>query len=209
MIFYGTNKMESVHNYVSVYQGILRGKENNNLKILEIVMYRRKQHEQIKDVGRSLPGASLRTQYDYLPNAEIYGIDLGVFKDVDNDRIKTFVCNQESKEQLATLIRQTGSNFHIIIDDGCHTMKQHQISISVLFKHLKTGGVYGILNLHTYEIPHYVGADLKTTKMLRNFQVDGKIRSCHIKIEESIYLKKIQKVFRFLRKSEIAVICKK
>ena len=61
MIFYGTNKMESVHNYVSVYQGILRGKENDNLKILEIVMYRRKQHEQIKDVGRSLPGASLRT----------------------------------------------------------------------------------------------------------------------------------------------------
>jgi hypothetical protein len=45
-------------------------------------------------------------------------------------------------------------------------MKQHQICISVLFKHLKSGGVYVIEDLHACEMPHYVGADLKTTKML-------------------------------------------
>jgi len=211
MKFYGTDKMESDHNYVFVYQGILRGKENDNLKILEIGIYRPQQHEQIREVGRRLPGASLRTWYDYLPNAEIYGIDLGEFKDVDNDRIKTFVCNQESKEQLTNLISKTGSNFNIIIDDGGHTMKQHQISISVLFKHLKSGGVYVIEDLDTCEIPHYVGADLKTTKMLKNFQVDGKVRSRHIKMEESIYLEEnIQSVEIIKTKeSEIAVICKK
>ena len=211
MIFYGTDKMESDHNYVSVYQGILRGKENDNLKILEIGIYRPQQHEQIREVGRRLPGASLKTWYDYLPNADIYGIDLGEFKDVDNDRIKTFVCNQESKGQLNSLIRSTGSDFDIIIDDGGHTMKQHQISISVLFKHLKSGGVYVIEDLHTCEIPHYVKDNLKTTVMLRNFQIDGKIRSSHINKEESIYLEENIKSVEIVRskESEIAVIYKK
>jgi len=211
MIFYGTDKMESDHNYVSVYQKILNGKENDKLKILEIGIYRPQQHEQIREVGRRLPGASLKTWYDYLPNADIYGIDLGEFKDVDNDRIKTFVCNQESKGQLNSLIRKTGSDFDIIIDDGGHTMKQHQISISVLFKHLKSSGVYIIEDLHTCEIPHYVGADLKTTEMLRDFQVDGRIRSCHFNMEESIYLEKNIKSVKIIKtkESEIAVIYKK
>ena len=211
MIFYGTDKMESDHNYVSVYQNILNGKENDKLKILEIGIYRPQQHEQTRELGRRLPGASLRTWYDYLPNTEIYGIDLCEFKDVDNDRIKTFVCNQESKEQLNSLIRKTGSDFDIIIDDGGHTMKQHQISISVLFKHLKSGGAYVIEDLHTCEIPLYVGADLKTTDMLRDFQVNGKISSHHINMEESLYLEENIRSVEIARakESEIAVIHKK
>jgi hypothetical protein len=90
-------------------------------------------------------------------------------------------------------------------------MKQHQISISVLFKHLKSGGVYVIEDLHTCEIPHYVGADLKTTVMLRDFQNDGKIRSPRINMEESIFLERNIRSVEIVKskESEIAVIYKK
>jgi hypothetical protein len=211
MSFYGTDKQDTDHNYVPIYESILKGKENDKLKILEIGIYRPQQHEQIREVGRRLPGASLKTWYDYLPNAEIYGIDLGEFKDVDNDRIRTFVCNQESKEQLNELISKIGTDFDIIIDDGGHTMKQHQVTISVLFKHLKSGGVYVIEDLHTCDMPHYVGTDLKTTVMLKNFQSDGKIKSQHINMEESIYLEEnIESIeIPMAKHSEIAVIYKK
>jgi hypothetical protein len=213
MEFYGTDKMEVDHNYVPVYLNILNGKEKDKLKILEIGIYRPQHHEQIREIGkgRRLPGASLRTWHDYLPNAEIYGIDLGEFKDIENERIKTFVCNQESKEQLNDLISKIGSDFDMIIDDGGHTMRQHQVSISVLFKHLKSGGVYVIEDLVTCEWPQYAGKDLKTTVMLRDFQNDGKIKSQYIDMEESTYLEENIKSMEITqcKLSEIAVIYKK
>jgi|GEM_PF-3108182 hypothetical protein len=55
-IFYGTDKVEPDHTYVSVYQSILKGKENDNLKILEIGIYQPQQHEQIRKMEENYPG---------------------------------------------------------------------------------------------------------------------------------------------------------
>lgn len=210
---YGTDKMESDHNYVPFYEKIFSNKKNEKLKILEIGIYRPSLVEQQRkeDEGRRLPGASLKTWYDYLPKAEIYGIDLYNFTDINNDRIKTFICNQESKEDLTNLINLTGGDFDVIIDDGGHTMKQHQISLSVLFKYLKNGGIYIIEDLHTCHIPHYVGNDKKTLDILYEFQKKGEIISDYTTQEESLYLNQnIEKVeVGVAKSSEIALIYKK
>jgi predicted O-methyltransferase YrrM len=156
-------------------------------------------------------GGSLKYLSDKFKDGNIYGIDIEDKTQYNEDRIKTYIVNQEDRDALNKFLDETNIEFDIIIDDGGHTMKQHQISISVLFKHLKSGGVYVIEDLHTCEIPHYLGEDLKTTKMLRDFQVDGKIRSRHIKIEESIYLEENIESVEIIKtkESEIAVIYKK
>jgi hypothetical protein len=213
MIFYGTDKMESDHNYVSFYEEIFENKRNEKLKILEIGIYRPSLPEQQRkeNEGRRLPGASLRTWNEYLPNSEIYGIDLHDFSDIENDKIKTFICNQESKEELNNLIEKIGSDFDVIIDDGGHTMKQHQVTISVLFKHLKPNGIYVIEDLHTCHIGSYVNGDEKTLDMLYDFQKEGKIKSKYITEDESNYLENNigGLEVKMGRSSEIAIIYKK
>lgn len=39
--------------------------------------------------------------------------------------------------------------FDVILDDGSHKMEHQQISIGVLFRKLKSGGIYVLEDLHT------------------------------------------------------------
>ena len=190
---YNTDKY--AHGFIDVYEPYFNSMPDSK-NILEIGVYY---------------GGSLKYLSDKFKDGNIYGIDIEDKTQYNEDRIKTYIVNQEDRDALNKFLDETNIEFDIIIDDGGHTMKQHQISISVLFKHLKSGGVYVIEDLHTCEIPHYLGEDLKTTKMLRDFQVDGKIRSRHIKIEESIYLEENIESVEIIKtkESEIAVIYKK
>lgn len=217
---YGTDKQIGDHSYTPFYEKVFKGKENNKLKVLEIGIFRQGPDVEGRPegfdsngnwLGRRLTGASLKTWYDYLPKSDIYGIDLSDFSDVNNDRIKTFICNQESKEDLNKLIEKIGSDFDVIIDDGGHTMKQHQISLSVLFKHLKSGGIYVIEDLHTCHIPSYVNGDKTTLDVLNNYITNNQLISDYITTEERLYIEKNIKNIEIgmAKSSEIALIYKK
>ena len=50
-------------------------------------------------------GASLRMWRDFFPNAQVYGADIAkgsVFKD---ERLETFYCNEDSKEDIENLVK--------------------------------------------------------------------------------------------------------
>lgn len=213
MLFYGTDKASIDCNYTFLYENILESKRNEKLKILEIGIFRQPPSAENRPLGdgRRLTAASLKSWHDYLPNSMIYGIDLHDFTDVDNDRIKTLICNQESKEELTSLINKIGSEFDLIIDDGGHMMNQHQISLGSLFKHLKKGGVYVIEDLLTCHMPHYVRGDKTTLTVLNEFIETGKIDSKYIDEKETKYLEENIKNIEIhnCRLSEIALIFKK
>ena len=42
-----------------------------------------------------------------------------------------------------------GSDIHVLIDDGGHTMEQQQVSLGFLLKHVRPGGYYVIEDVHT------------------------------------------------------------
>jgi len=213
MTHYGTDKMAADCNYVPLYEKILDGKENEKLKILEIGIFRQPPSVEGRpvDKGRRLTAASIRTWYDYLPNSEIYAIDLYDFKDFNNDRIHTFICNQESVDDLEDLITKIGGDFDMIIDDGGHMMNQHQISLSTLFKYVKQGGVYVIEDLLTCHMPNYVRGDKTTLDVLYEYQKTKKINSTYINdenvkyIEDNILVVEVHATII----SEIALIFKK
>jgi hypothetical protein len=93
-------------------------------------------------------GPSLKMWYDYFPNATIHAIDVVSQKQHENERVKTYVCDQSNREQLEQVMEKIGP-VDIIIDDGSHVIKHQQISLGVLFKHVKKGGQYWIEDLHT------------------------------------------------------------
>jgi hypothetical protein len=215
MKYYGTDKMAENHNYVEFYENIFKYNREKFLNLLEIGIFRptEKQINIKKIQGISVPevGASLKTWYDYLPNSKVYGIDINDFSDINNDRIKTFICNQESRQELENVMSSIGLELDIIIDDGGHTMKQHQISLSTLFKHLKSGGIYVIEDLHTCRMDNYVRGDKTTLSLIDEFINKGKIISKYISDEDSFYLENnIDRIeVKMGSISEIALIYKK
>lgn len=204
MNLYVTDKRSEEHNYVPHYEEAFASLREKPLRILEIGIFRP------SDDSRKV-AASLKTWQDYFPNAMVYGIDIGDFRDVNTDRIFTWVCNQESRPELQNFINVSEGNFDIIIDDGGHLMRQHQVSIGFLFKHLNAGGIYVIEDLHSCDMPYCRRDDESTIDVMNRFTETGSFHGKHILPEESAYLSEnIDRIdIKMAAYSEISFIYKK
>lgn len=214
MLKYGTDKNSYCHNYVAKYLEYFEPLKDKELKILEIGIYRPPTNDQV-------PGASLMTWYEYFPKAKIYGVDVQSFTDVENDRIKTIIANQELREKnevvngLKEIIDNFGGDFDIIIDDGGHTMAQQQVTLGYMFKYLKPGGLFVIEDLHTSNFAPWVynptNTQITTVNMLRNYLNNNHIESDFMFEEEKSYLNKTIETMdlHMAKESEIVFIRKK
>lgn len=119
--------------YTKYYSQWLEPIRNKPLSLLEIGVY---------------SGASLRMWKEYLPKANIYGIDIRpTCKNKEEDRIKIYIGNQQDKQFLTQVVEQIGI-IDIIIDDGGHRTKLQIASFEVLFPHVASGGLYIIEDLY-------------------------------------------------------------
>lgn len=133
---YNTDKA-TYHNFCEIYDNALTHLKESQIKFMEIGIWK---------------GHSLKMWYEYLTNAKIYGVDILDRKEFENDRIKTFIVNQEKETELKTL----PDNMDVILEDGGHTMFQQQLTFKVLFNDkLKSGGIYILEDLHTSKEMYY------------------------------------------------------
>lgn len=147
---YGTDKQCNIegetkyHDYTPVYEKLLESKRLEYRNVMEIGVRE---------------GWSHKMWYDYFPNAIIYGFDnmsdpyikdtdtQKLLRELQNDRIKINVGDQTDIAFLKNTYKDI--DFDLIIDDGGHHSKFHQISFSVLFKRLKSGCYYIIEDMST------------------------------------------------------------
>jgi len=174
-ITFNTDKYS--HGFMEIYDPLFRELKTSK-KVLEIGIYH---------------GDSLKLLDYYFKDAKIYGIDINNYEHLNNDKIKTFICNQEKRDDLKSVIDVIGDDLDLIIDDGGHTMKQQQVSFGFLFSKLKSGGIYILEDLHTSRIENFgtiVPDDLITTlDMLFNMKYTNNVISNHMTEEEKEYIK--------------------
>lgn len=169
-----TDKSSLDHNYTRYYQIYFDKYVKDPKKILELGIYSLSHPPRIDSAG-----ASLKTWSDYFPTADIIGLDIIDYSNLNEHtsypRIKTMACNGElrSKEEfnqitnpwlrelylreemvggligLNEVIDCFGNNYDIIIDDGPHTMSSQQKFLGFMFRNLKSGGVFVSEDLHT------------------------------------------------------------
>ncbi len=149
---YGTDKCPQInHNYTPFYYKLLGDKRESIRKVVEL--------------GVGFPGvlnshgvkyhtgASLYMWRDFFPNAMIYGADIApkaIFKD---DRIETFLCNVQNPVDLVNLIRKTGSDVDLFIDDAFHKSEVQIFNCLALMPLLKRDVIYIIEDvLHSRKI---------------------------------------------------------
>jgi len=114
----------------------------------------------ISNMGSNgVPGASLRAFSKYFPNANIHGADID--KDIlfQEDRIKTYFCDQTSPEIIKQIWDQIDVDFDVIIDDALHEAHANITFFENSYHKLKKGGIFiieDILNKNKYPIEKFL-----------------------------------------------------
>ena len=136
---YGTDKNYK-HDYTKHYELFFSKIKSDKIKLLEI------------GIGgydaTNLGGASLRMWKKYFSKGHIYGLDIHDKSKINEDRIKTFKCDQTDKKRLSEIILEIG-NPDIIIDDGSHKNNHVIETFNILFPMMNDGGIYVIEDVHT------------------------------------------------------------
>ncbi|RMY68050.1 hypothetical protein D0863_07383 [Hortaea werneckii] len=160
---HGTDKVTK-HHYHHMYQKYLDPVRATRLKLLEI------------GLGCDMsygPGASYYTWLEYLPNVDLYYIEYDAAcaaKWAANTTAATiFSGDQANVEFLQRFMREAGTDFDVIIDDGGHQMNQQITSLQYLWRAVKPGGIYFCEDLQTSYWENYGGdpsnSGKKTTMM--------------------------------------------
>ena len=129
------NLIRKWRHYFEIYDRYFAGFRDKEVHVLEFGV---------------LHGGSLQMWKHYFgPQARIYGVDINPqCKQLEEDRIKIFIGDQEDTGFLNTLISAV-PRLDILIDDGGHTMKQQKNTFEVLFPHIDANGIYICEDLHT------------------------------------------------------------
>ena len=95
-------------------------------------------------------GGSLQMWKNYFgPDCKIYGVDINPYcKELEEDRIKIFIGDQEDPEFLQEL-QERIPRIDILLDDGGHTMNQQLLTFEMMFPHLSESATYICEDTHT------------------------------------------------------------
>lgn len=138
---YGTDKCPQInHSYTPFYYQLLKDKRKSFRKIIEVGIGRKTtRHNYPKQY---VTGAGLRMWRDFFPNAHIYGADIAPETMFTDERIVTYICDSTKKESLERLIKQTGSDIDLFVDDGSHYKKSQIFLCQTIMPLLKKDIIY-------------------------------------------------------------------
>jgi hypothetical protein len=118
------------HEYTPVYDQLLGHRRHEVWRVLEVGVHY---------------GGSLRMWADYLPNAQIVGLDIYEPHLFTEGRIECHLADQGRPETLLAAVAAAGGGmFDLIVDDGSHDPDHQTITATTLLPHLSPGGIYVI-----------------------------------------------------------------
>ncbi len=160
--------------YTPFYYELLKDKRDSFKKILELGVGCPKVMKHVKDYKA---GASLKMWRDFFPNAQIYGIDIAPEAIFEEERIKTFLCNETNKEELVELIETIGNDIDLVVDDGSHNPRHQVFAFQTLMPLLKKDVIYIIedVRFKGYVSRHLSNYDYQTPDNLATIIVKNKI----------------------------------
>ena len=139
---YGTDKCPQVaHSYTPFYHRLLGGKRESFRKVMELGIGTKAQMGR-RAVPHYRTGASLYMWRDYFPNAQIYGADYMGNALIQDERITTFFCDERKASDLRAVIKNTGRNLDLFIDDCSHYGCHQVFACTTVLPMLKKGVIY-------------------------------------------------------------------
>lgn len=136
-VIYWTLKYHQ-HHYTDVYEKLLSGRRHEAISLLEIGVAQ---------------GASLRTFRDYMPKANVFGLDIYPESVLKEPRINAIIGNSTESQTAEELQRlNKGNKFDVIIDDGSHYAEHQVQTFQRMWGMLNSGGMYMIEDIWGVDI---------------------------------------------------------
>ncbi len=143
MTKYGSDKSRP-NNYTTVYSALFKERYGQPLRIFELGLGTNDPDATSNMGVFGVPGASLRGWRELFPHALVYGADIDRRILFQEDRIKTFYCDQLDPSSIRELWSQPDlqGGADIIIEDGLHTFEANVSFFQGSLDHLRPGGIY-------------------------------------------------------------------
>ncbi len=152
------------HNYTPVYSALFGKLRGQQFRIFELGLGTN--HAGFAaNMGRDgIPGASLHAWKEFFPKALVHGADIDRSILFEEDRIKTFYCDQLDSKAIQLLWSQPAlqGGMDVIIEDGMHTFEGSVSFLNGSIDQLRTGGVYVVEDIAKESLGRWVDA-LETT----------------------------------------------
>jgi hypothetical protein len=142
--FDGSDKGHGSHNYTTVYSALFKGCHDQPLRIFELGLGTNNPGLPSNIGVYGLPGASLRGWRELFPHALVYGADIDRDILFQEDRIRTFYCDQLDQASIRQLWSQPDlqGGMDIIVEDGLHSIEASFSFLDGSLEQLRPGGVY-------------------------------------------------------------------
>jgi hypothetical protein len=146
MTWHGSDKGKGLHNYTTIYSVLFGKLRDQPLLIFELGLGTNNPNFPFSMGVNGRPGASLRGWRELFPHAIVYGADIDRDVLFEEDRIKTFYCDQLDSVAIRDVWSQPElqGGMDIIIDDGLHTFEGNTSFLDGSLDRLRPGGVYVI-----------------------------------------------------------------
>jgi len=142
MAKFGSDKGRN--NYTAVYSALFTRRCGEPVRILELGLGSNNE-DVLSNMGVfGAPGASHRGWRQLFPHALVYGADIDRGILFQEDRIKTFYCDQLDRSSIRELWShpELREGADIIIEDGLHTFEANVSFLEGSLDHLRPGGIY-------------------------------------------------------------------
>src|SRR6266480_2072301 len=143
MTKYGSDKGR-LNYYTPIYAALFKDRCDEHLRIFELGLGSNNTEVPSNMGPYGAPGASLRGWRELFPHALVYGADVDRRILFQEDRIKTFCCNQLDQASVQDLWSQPElqGGADIIIEDALHTFEANDIFLQESLEHLHPGGIF-------------------------------------------------------------------
>ena len=193
-------KKIEAHGYSRIYEKFFFEKKNQNLNILEL---------------GSFYGNAAACLYFYFKNSKIYSGD--IYPDLfryKSQRVVNFFIDSSNETSIKEKILDKNVNFDIVIEDAGHFFKNQIISLFMIFKKVKPGGIFIIEELDfpdTRKDMNLYNESPTLKKILLSKNKKKEFNSKYILDKDKEYFLKYYDFIEIYKgkKNEIAVIKKK
>jgi SAM-dependent methyltransferase len=143
MAKYGSDKGR-LNNYTPVYSALFKERREQSLRVFELGLGTNNPDAPSNMGVFGAPGASLRGWRQLFPHALVYGADIDREILFQEDRIKTFYCDQLDRSSIRELWSHPDlrGGVDIIIEDGLHTFGANVSFLEGSLDYLRPGGIY-------------------------------------------------------------------
>ena len=161
MSYYGSDKGNPQgnghHNYTLVYDPLFRSVRQDPIRVFELGLGTNNLNFPSNMGADGRPGASLRGWRQFFTNAQIFGADIDAGILFEEDRIKTYQCDQNSTDSISRLWSNPdlAGGFDIIIEDGLHIFESNVSFFENSYHKLNVGGVFVIEDIQSYTFQNW------------------------------------------------------